>query len=90
MKAYTDVFGNPITKDEVHIAAAYVIAVKNPSALVLTRRMGMGYGKALRIMELLEDAGVISPLFGLKRTVLLKTQDQAVNAALRQFKKGKR
>lgn len=90
MKAYRDVFGNPLTKQDVAAAARLIVQMKRATTSLLTRRLGWGYGKAFRMMELLEDAGVVSLMDGSRpRTIILKNEDTAVNAALRQRNKGK-
>ena len=90
MKAYRDVFGNPLTKRDTEAATRLIVQMKRATTSLLTRRLGWGYGKAFRVMELLEDAGVVSLMNGSRdRTILLKNEDAAVNAALRQRKKGK-
>lgn len=89
MKAYRDVFGNPLSKRDVEAAARLMAQTKRATTSLLTRRFAWGYGKASRTVELLEDAGVISMMHRGERTVLLKNEDAAVNAALRQLKKGK-
>lgn len=89
MKAYRDVFGNPLPKTHVEAAARLIVQTKRATTSLLTRRLGWGYGKAFRTMELLEDAGVVSLMHNSRRAILLKNEDAAVNAALRQLKKGK-
>lgn len=88
MKSYTDVFKHPITKDQVITAVQLIVGTNDPRTMYITRRLGIGYGKASAIMELLEDAGVVSLVHNRKRTVILRSPDTATNAALRQLKKG--
>lgn len=88
MKTYTDIFKNPIDKNEVASAVRLIVTTNDPRTLLITRRLGIGYGKASAIMELLEDAGVVSLVHNRKRTVILKTEATAINAALRQLRKG--
>lgn len=88
MKVYTDVFKKPLDKHEVAAVVRQMVAEKRPSTSFITRRFGIGYGKALNIMLLLEDAGVVGPLMSGRRTVILKDIETAVNAALRQLRKG--
>lgn len=87
MKAYTDVFGKPLTKDDVRLAAIVTVRTGNPYPSNLQRNMKIGYGKAARLVKLLRDAGVTTDLSKTPRTVILKNEEQAVNAALRQLKK---
>lgn len=90
MKVYTDVFKKPLSVDDVRTAAAVMVQSKRPSMYTLQRRMGMGAGKAMVMVRLLEDAGVITELTKAQpdRTVILKSEPAAVNAALRQLRKG--
>lgn len=90
MKVYTDVFKKPLSVDDVRTAAAVMVQSKRPSMYTLQRRMGMGAGKAMVMVRLLEDAGVITELTKAHpdRTVILKSEPAAINAALRQLKKG--
>lgn len=90
MKPYTDVFKKPLDKNEVASVVRTMVTEKHPTTSFITRRYGYGYGKALEMIMLLQDAGVLGPLSRGKHTILLKTPDAAVNAALRQLKKGKR
>lgn len=87
---YVDVFKKPISKQEVAIAVREIIAANKPGTLFIVRRLRFGYAKASAIMSLLEDAGVVSLTHNNKRTILLKNTDAAINAALRQLKKGNR
>lgn len=90
MKVYTDVFKKPLSVTDVRTAAAVMVQSKRPSMYTLQRRMGMGAGKAMVMVRLLEDAGVITELTRARpdRTVILKSEPAAINAALRQLKKG--
>lgn len=91
MKPYVDIQGNKLLKNEVAGVIREMQKAKRTGPTFLQRRFGMGYGKAMRIVELLEDAGVLS-LMGpgsRPRIFLLKTEDAAINAALRQLKKGR-
>lgn len=89
MKAYTDALKKPLDKHEVAAVVRLMIAANRPSTSFVTRRFGMGFGKAFAIIMLLDDAGVISPMMRGKRTIILKDVDTAINAALRQLKRGK-
>ena len=91
MKPYVDIQGNKLDKYEVSAVIRAMQQAKRTAPTFLQRRFGMGSGKAMRIVELLEDAGVLS-LMGSgsrPRIFLLKTEDAAINAALRQLKKGR-
>lgn len=92
MKAYTDVFNKPLASDDVALAVQVITTAKRrPTSSLLQRRLGWGYGKVLRVYELLEDANVVGPQRSdATRTLLLKRQDAATNAALRQLRKGQK
>lgn len=88
MKLYTDVFKKPIKKEEVAAVVRQIVSENRPTSSFITRRFGFGYAKASVIIRLLEDADVISLMHRGKRTVLIKDVDGAVNASLRQLRKG--
>jgi len=90
MRAYTDVFKKPLDKNEVAGVVREIIAHKQPTVAFIARRFKWGFGKALAVLTLLDDAGVISPAMRGRRTILLKDPDAAINAALRQLKKGRK
>lgn len=88
MKKYTDIFKQPIKVDEVRLAVQVVVTKNSASASLLQRQMRIGFGKAATLLRLLEDAQVVTPGGATPRTVILRNQEQATNAALRQFNKG--
>lgn len=88
-KPYRDVFGNNLTQQDVAAAARLTVRNGKASASLLQRSFKWGYGKAARVIQLLEDAKVVGPVTNKPRAVILKAEDGAVNAALRQLKKGK-
>jgi DNA segregation ATPase FtsK/SpoIIIE-like protein len=90
MKAYTDLFNQPISKEDVKMAVVVVVRTDNPYPSNLQRRMKIGYAKAARLSKLLFDAGVTTDTSKTPRSVILKSEVQATNAALRQLKKGRR
>jgi len=90
MKTYTDLFNQPLTKEDVRLAVAVTVRTGNPYPSNLQRRMKIGYGKAARLSKLLYDAGVTTDTSKTPRTVILKSEEQATNAALRQLKKGRK
>lgn len=90
MKPYRDIFKKPITKDDVELAVSIVVTTGKTSAFALNRYMQIGMSKVSRIIGLLEDAGVVSKRVNGERTLILKNQAGATNAALRQLKKGKK
>lgn len=89
-KLYTDVFKKPLTVLDVTNAATVISQSKRPTAYTLQRSMGMGAGKAMAMIRLLEDAGVITEISKghPDRSVIFKSGPTAVNAALRQLRKG--
>lgn len=90
MTVYTDVFKKPLTRGDVRIATILVVTYNSASPSMLQRNMKIGYGKAASLIRLLADAGVVSDVIGAQpRAVILKSQDMAINAALRQLKKGR-
>jgi hypothetical protein len=87
VKQYKDFFGKKLTKDEVVQATRHTVRTGNPYPAHLSRQMGIGYFKATRLARVLADANITSPMDAKDRHVYLKG-DEAVNAALRQLKKG--
>ena len=89
MKAYTDIFKKRLTKDDVRQAT--IATVRNGTAVptMISRQLKIGFAKANQLSKIMYDAGVVvdSTLRG--TTVILKNEAQAINAALRQLKKGK-
>jgi len=87
MKAYRDLFGKKLNKQDVTQAVIHTVRSGNPYPAHLSRAMGIGYFKATRLVKLLADANVTSATDIKNRRVLLK-EDAALNAAFRQLKKG--
>jgi hypothetical protein len=85
--AYRDLFGRKLSKFDVTQAVIHTVRGNNPYPAYVARSMGIGYFKANRLAKLLADAKVTNPMDSQNRKVLLK-EDAAVNAALRQLKKG--
>ena len=62
-------------------ALKIIVAEQKASASYLQRRLRIGYNKAARIMEELEEAGAVSPQDGSKpRKVLISSLDQVINS----------
>lgn len=92
MKPYRDAFGNPLAKKDVTLAVQAAVMNDSLTTMRLSRSTGLGIGKAKRMLELLEQAKVISAPKDGERKVILKgfnNHAAAVNAALRQLKKGR-
>lgn len=89
MKAYRDIFGNELTKRDVAAAARLLVKSSSTAPTLLQRSFGWGYGKCSRVLQLLEDAAVVGPVKPTGRTLILRNEDEAVNAALRQLRKGR-
>lgn len=87
-KRYTDIFKKPVTVNEVRLAVQVVVTDNSASSFNLQRRMRIGFGKAATLLKLMEDAQVVTPAGPQPRTVILRNQEQATNAALRQLRKG--
>lgn len=84
MKAYKDLFGKKLNKQDVTQAVIHTVRSGKVSSIHLTRSLGIGFFKASRLIKLLEDAKVVNA-----DRVLLK-EDAALNAAFRQLKKGQK
>lgn len=89
MKLYVDAFKKPISKEDVML----VVQVMTSKGLVqpnaVQRHTGLGLTKVKVIYRLLEDADVISiPGLNGRRSLHLRDNTQATNAALRQLRKG--
>lgn len=92
VKQYRDMFGNQLTKQDIASCVRFVLQTGAASALALTQQFKWGYGKSYRIMQLLEDARVVTVAdleSSTPRTVILKNEDAAINAAFRQLNKGR-
>ncbi|MCC6934589.1 MAG: DNA translocase FtsK 4TM domain-containing protein [Candidatus Yanofskybacteria bacterium] len=59
-------------------AKALVIELQKASASLLQRRMGLGYARAARMLDILESKGVIGPGDGAKPRQVFITRDGAV------------
>lgn len=90
-RPYTDIMGNKLTADEVRLAIRLILPHSDISPMALHRATRWGIGKASNMLTLLCHAGVVSKhADNRKRSVILKQEDTAVNAALRQLKKGRK
>ncbi|MFA5080379.1 MAG: DNA translocase FtsK 4TM domain-containing protein [Candidatus Paceibacterota bacterium] len=58
-------------------AKRMIIASKKASTSMLQRRLGVGYARAARLIDILEERGVVGPPDGAKpREVLMKNEDE--------------
>jgi DNA segregation ATPase FtsK/SpoIIIE, S-DNA-T family len=75
--ADVDVFGNPNDRDDLFGKAARLcVDHDQASTSLLQRKMGIGYGRAARIIDQLEEAGFVGPGRGSKpRQVLVSGED---------------
>jgi S-DNA-T family DNA segregation ATPase FtsK/SpoIIIE len=62
-------------------AAQECVKAKNGSTSLLQRKLGIGYGRAARIMDQLQDAGVLGPANGAKGRDVLVDLDEAERIA---------
>lgn len=68
----------PIFKDAVRV----VVEMRKASTSLLQRKLRIGYGKAARIIETMEEKGIISPADGSRpREVLISSVDDIMPAA---------
>lgn len=89
MKIYTDAFKKPITKEDVMLVIQVLMQKGMVQPATIQRSSGLGITKVNVIVRLLEDADVISiPGLNGRRSIYLRDQKQATNAALRQLRKG--
>lgn len=90
MKAYASLLKKPITKAEVRQAVAVTLSTGYVDAVTLSRKLQIGFGKADQLAKLMYNAGIIVDSTMRGTVVILKNEPQALNAAYRQLKKGKR
>jgi S-DNA-T family DNA segregation ATPase FtsK/SpoIIIE len=66
---------DPRTEDEVYEQAkAVAMQVRKISASLLQRHLKIGYARAARLLDMLEDNGIIGPADGAKpREVIIET-----------------
>ena len=63
--------GDPLFEE----AKALVLETQKASASMIQRRLSVGFNRATRLMEELEEAGVIGPAEGTKPRKVLMTQE---------------
>ena len=70
-------FGDDLTKKAIEIAAEY----EGVSASMLQRRLRVGYARAARLVDELEELGVVGPAEGSKPRQLLLTREDCIRLA---------
>jgi S-DNA-T family DNA segregation ATPase FtsK/SpoIIIE len=65
-------FGDPLFAD----AAKVVIEAGHASVSLLQRRLRVGYARAARLMDILEEKGIVGPYEGAKPRQVLMTAEQ--------------
>jgi S-DNA-T family DNA segregation ATPase FtsK/SpoIIIE len=64
-------------KDEVYEEAVkLILESKQASVSVLQRRLGLGYTRAARLIDMMEDEGIVGPYQGSKPRDLLTTLEE--------------
>ncbi len=90
MKPYRDVFGNLLSKKDVTLAVQTAVMNETITTMKLSRSTGLGMLKSKKIIQLLEQAKVLSAPKDGTRRVIFNNEPAALNAALRQLKKGRK
>lgn len=90
MKPTAKLLNQPVTKKDVLTAVAVTLKTGSAETINLSRHGKLGYRKANKLSKLMYDAGVIVDSTFRGTVILLKNEQAAINAALRQFNKGKR
>lgn len=87
MKGYSALVKKPLTKNEVRQAVSVTLSTGYVDAVILSRRLQIGFGKADKLAKLMYSAGIIVDSTMRGTVVVLKDEPQALNAAFRQFNK---
>jgi S-DNA-T family DNA segregation ATPase FtsK/SpoIIIE len=76
-------YGSNDVNDEMwHDAVHVVLEARKASTSLLQRRLRIGYGRAARLIETMEEQGIISPADGSRpREVLVSSMDEVFNTA---------
>ena len=79
----TAVGGRILEKDELyHEAVQVILETRQASVSVLQRRLKLGYGRAARIMDMMEQEGVVGPPQGSKpREILIDRIEQVTGSS---------
>lgn len=88
--AYKQLIQKPLTKAEVRAAVLITIADGYVDAVTLSRKMKIGFSRADKLAKLIYAAGIIVDSTMRGTVVILKGEPQALNAAYRQLRKGKK
>jgi len=88
--AYKSLIQKPITKAEVRQAVLITITDGYVDAVTLSRKMKLGFKKADELAKLMYASGIIVDSTMRGTVVILKGEAQALNAAYRQLRKGKK
>ena len=81
------ILNKPLTKAEVRQAVLVTLQTGYADSVSLSRKMGIGFGKASKLAKLMYDAGIIVDSTIRGTVVILKGEPQALNAAYRQLRK---
>lgn len=90
MKGYTALLKKPLTKNEVRQAVMVTIKAGYADAVIISRKLQIGFGKADQLAKLMYTAGIVVDSTMRGSVVILKDEAQATNAALRHLKKGRK
>lgn len=88
--AYKQLIQKPLTKAEVRAATIITITDGYVDAVTLSRKMRIGFSRADKLAKLMYAAGIIVDSTMRGTVVILKGEAQALNAAYRQLRKGKK
>lgn len=73
----TSASGGPIEKDDLYDEALRLVVETNqPSVTILQRRMRLGYTRAARLIDMMEQNGIVGPYCGSKARELLINREE--------------
>lgn len=90
MKGYKALIKKPLTKAEVRQAVAVTLNTGYADAVIISRKMQIGFGKANELAKLMYSAGIVANNTMRGSGVILKGEAQALNAAYRQLRKSRK
>jgi S-DNA-T family DNA segregation ATPase FtsK/SpoIIIE len=74
-------YGSDVDDDLWRDAVHVVLEARKASTSLLQRRLRIGYGRAARLIETMEDQGIISPADGSRpREVLVSSMDEVFSS----------